>query len=51
MSGEMFNQSPDQHPEEERPPLFSTWWRLYVAVLGSLVFYIILMLIFMKVFA
>jgi hypothetical protein len=36
--------------EEEHPPLFLTWSRLYAAVLGSLLIYIILMLVFMKVF-
>lgn len=37
--------------EEERPPFFSTWRGLYAAVLGSLIFYVFLMLVFMKVFA
>lgn len=43
------NQEPSV--EEERPPFFSTWRRLYAAVLGSLIFYVFLMLVFMKVFA
>jgi hypothetical protein len=36
--------------EEERPPFFSTWSRLYTAVLASLIIYVVLMLVFMRAF-
>lgn len=51
MNEEKFNQDQDSSGEQERPPFLSTWPCLYAAVLGSLAFYILLMLIFMKVFA
>ncbi len=50
MNEEKSNQHPDLPPEEEHPPLLSTWPRLYAAVVGSLILYILLMLFFMKVF-
>jgi len=34
------SESPDL--QEERPPIFRTWRRLYLAVLGNLVFLIVL---------
>lgn len=51
MNKETINRNPDPPSEDERPPLLSTWPRLYAAVLGSLIVYVLLMLIFMEVFS
>ncbi|MEX2116737.1 MAG: hypothetical protein WEB37_07615 [Bacteroidota bacterium] len=50
MDEKKVDQSSESPLEQEPPPLLSTWPRLYAAVLGSLILYILLMLIFMKVF-
>ena len=38
-------------PEEEKPPFFKTWRRLYLAVIGYLIFLILAFYIFTKVFS
>lgn len=40
----------NQNLEEEKPPFFSTWRRLYIAVLGYLCALIFLFYVFTKAF-
>ena len=41
----------NSYPEEEKPPFFKTWRRLYLAVVVYLVFLILAFYIFTKVFS
>ena len=42
--------SPDNDLQEERPPIFRTWRRLYLAVLGNLILLIVIFHVLTKVF-
>jgi hypothetical protein len=44
------NDLPNGH-EEERPPIFRTWRQLYMAVLGNLIFLIVIFYILTRVFS
>jgi len=46
----MIDQTPPPNPEDQKPPFFKTWARLYWFVIGNLVVLILLFYLFTKAY-